>query len=1168
MKTVTKNVLIIAMMLFSGIASQQLKAQLGNIIAVTPDSSVYGVTVTLIISGHNTHFTQATSCLKRPSTSDWIFGTNNLILNDSTMQSTFSIPSGLYFCGLWDVHADTVSPLVNGFTVFSNSVIIHGNVFYDDNGNCMRDTTESGAGGGTILIQPGNINCYVAPMGNYEAEVPLGFYTATISYTPPVGTVSCPVSGTLTVSVASAVPSHIYNQNFGVASVFISGHIFHDSNGNCLRDTGEQSDHHYGYILLKPANQWAYVDTSGYYSFRVPTGFYTDTVVYVNYWGNLNYNFNTCQPTHKIIVPVASNSAYAIPNQDFGMTYSTITGHIYHDINENCGRDTLEPKYHGGSVLITPGNYHGSIDTNGFYTVNVPVGFYTAHIRFIDNYVTSCPPDSVVIASNSAFTFPNNDFGVKYNLIQGHVYKDVNGNCAKDTLEPAFYFGYVSVNPGNLIASIDTNGFYSIQVPTGTYDARIKFVPSYYPYYLFVNSNCPLIDTVHIVGTSAYTITNQNLGFKFNMLHGYAYRDKNGNCVRDAGDTPIHSLYSGIYIKPYNIYANIDTSGYYSVPVASGFHTDTIILAFAGNITPCPSFDTVIIGNNSCITLPNHDIGVNYDLIEGYVYNDADGNCIHDVSETAYYSNVRVTPGNYIAGVDYSTGFYSIPVPVGNNTYTVQPYNYGSPNFTSCPATYNVTLSGTTGHDTTNNNFGITYDLIQGYIYHDLNFNCILDSATEQRFHYGYVIVNPGGLYGSVDWHGYYSIQVPTGSYFANVEYLPPVSGATTTVCPSIGSYAINMPGTTATTIPNNNFAITFDSCARIKTWTNIDERVPCHYSWSQAAVQNLSADTAKNVVLTLTLDTLLEPLYSYPAWSSHSGNSFTYTIPLIYPFSSVSATIEDSIPCGTPLGVNICNYADATSSQPACQTYNSTHASICRLTALSWDPNEKITVSPGTSYITANDELTYMINFQNTGTAPATDIVITDVLPPQLLPYTLITGMSSFPYTFTMYGTGIAKFVFHNINLPDSSANQAGSHGYVQFTIQQKPGNPIGTVINNKANIYFDYNPAVITNSTYNIIGAPLEVPSISVAKETSILVYPNPFTNTTHFVFNNKLPNDKYTLILYDVTGRVVKEVKNIISPTYDLNRDNLNSQIYFYRILNNDNTPVGTGKLIITD
>lgn len=60
--------------------------------------------------------------------------------------------------------------------------------------------------------------------------------------------------------------------------------------------------------------------------------------------------------------------------------------------------------------------------------------------------------------------------------------------------------------------------------------------------------------------------------------------------------------------------------------------------------------------------------------------------------------------------------------------------------------------------------------------------------------------------------------------------------------------------------------------------------------------------------------------------------------------------------------------------------------------------------------------------------------------------------------------------FNFVNINLPDSTSNQAESQGYVTYTISPRSDLSTCTSIQNTASIYFDSNPPIVTNTTESI--------------------------------------------------------------------------------------------------
>ncbi len=147
------------------------------------------------------------------------------------------------------------------------------------------------------------------------------------------------------------------------------------------------------------------------------------------------------------------------------------------------------------------------------------------------------------------------------------------------------------------------------------------------------------------------------------------------------------------------------------------------------------------------------------------------------------------------------------------------------------------------------------------------------------------------------------------------------------------------------------------------------------------------------------------------------------------------------------------------------------------------YDPNDKLacTSSGSTEVWDINDDewIDYTIRFQNTGTDTAFHVVITDTLPPSLDPGSIIVGAASHTFTWELRDQGSLKFYFPNILLPDSNINEPRSHGFVGFRIRPRLPLLPGEEIINIANIYFDFNPPVITEPS--ILSVPL--PGVLVA-------------------------------------------------------------------------------------
>jgi Leucine-rich repeat (LRR) protein len=142
-----------------------------------------------------------------------------------------------------------------------------------------------------------------------------------------------------------------------------------------------------------------------------------------------------------------------------------------------------------------------------------------------------------------------------------------------------------------------------------------------------------------------------------------------------------------------------------------------------------------------------------------------------------------------------------------------------------------------------------------------------------------------------------------------------------------------------------------------------------------------------------------------------------------------------------------------------------------CFIVGTSYDPNDK-QVYPISSIDTSLKWLTYTVRFQNTGSAQAVHVYVTDTLDTNVDPSSFqLLAYSHQPIVQVQENR--IRFNFPNIHLPDSNTNELGSHGYVQYRVKLKDGLAIGTPINNKAYIYFDFNDPVATNTTTNTICA-----------------------------------------------------------------------------------------------
>lgn len=252
---------------------------------------------------------------------------------------------------------------------------------------------------------------------------------------------------------------------------------------------------------------------------------------------------------------------------------------------------------------------------------------------------------------------------------------------------------------------------------------------------------------------------------------------------------------------------------------------------------------------------------------------------------------------------------------------------------------------------------------------------------------------------------------------------------------------------------------------------------------------------------ITFEMDSLYSFISATPAPLSVNGKIVTWYYSNLQPGQSGSIMLyllpDTSAVMGNYLDSKLSIGPVANDTVPGNNLLN-----LHQLISNSWDPNDKLAEPSG--MIKAGDKINFTIRFQNTGTASADNVTIIDTLDTNLdlTSFKLLGATHS--VNFTMEGNGMARFTFYNIQLPDSGTDLAGSNGAVWFSVNAKANLQPLTVINNTAGIYFDFNPAVITNTTADTIANILSFGDVTI-KNNYALVLPNPASNLISFSSTN---------------------------------------------------------------
>ncbi|AGC77768.1 putative repeat protein (TIGR01451 family)/predicted secreted protein (Por secretion system target) [Nonlabens dokdonensis] len=210
-----------------------------------------------------------------------------------------------------------------------------------------------------------------------------------------------------------------------------------------------------------------------------------------------------------------------------------------------------------------------------------------------------------------------------------------------------------------------------------------------------------------------------------------------------------------------------------------------------------------------------------------------------------------------------------------------------------------------------------------------------------------------------------------------------------------------------------------------------------------------------------------------------------------------------------------------------------------------SYDPNDKTclegkTIDPSD----VGEYVHYMIRFENTGTASAVNIVVKDEIDlSQFDITTLIPLGGSHDYYTRIREGNVVEFIHEDINL---DFNDATNDGHVLFKIKTLNTLVTGDTFDNTAEIYFDFNFPIVTNTETVTVQS---TASIYEATDASIAVYPNPTSSLLNITSENGIQN----VTVMNINGRLLSQYQftsNQLAQQIDVS--NLGTGMYFVTIV----------------
>ncbi|MEN9987306.1 MAG: hypothetical protein RLZZ585_345 [Bacteroidota bacterium] len=206
-----------------------------------------------------------------------------------------------------------------------------------------------------------------------------------------------------------------------------------------------------------------------------------------------------------------------------------------------------------------------------------------------------------------------------------------------------------------------------------------------------------------------------------------------------------------------------------------------------------------------------------------------------------------------------------------------------------------------------------------------------------------------------------------------------------------------------------------------------------------------------------------------------------------------------------------------------------------------SYDPNDKQCHLPTYIQPDVQENLQFTVRFQNDGNFPALNVVVRDTISTNLDLSTFRFVGSKHPVSYSIDAVSReVVFRFSGIQLLPSVDSLEGSQGYFTYEIMESPNLSLNSEITNTAYIYFDFNPAIITNTTLNING----YLGFSENATNQLTVYPNPSNGILQIT-----GIEHGQLYVMSLTGQLVYEKTYEKGEMIDLS--SLNAGLYYLQM-----------------
>lgn len=431
---------------------------------------------------------------------------------------------------------------------------------------------------------------------------------------------------------------------------------------------------------------------------------------------------------------------------------------------------------------------------------------------------------------------------------------------------------------------------------------------------------------------------------------------------------------------------------------------------------------------------------------------------------------------------------------------------------------------------------------IYGYTFNDANNNCTKD-ANESIVPDITFKIPQNGMTCTTNDQGYFTVNVPNGTYALEVQNSKYWQGVCTVNATAGAGNAVYIPLKAITQEPDLEISYV------ATLWRRGFE------SESIIQVSNKGTLANHNAVVSLTYPSKISLISADLAFTNNGNGSYSFDLGTIQPSETKYIRLIDSISLSGSIGEQLEVTSTVTGSVTESKTVNNTSLFTMALVG-AVDPNDILVTPEGDGsegYVSKNQELTYKIRFENIGNYKATFINVKNKIPEGLDLETFKIKEASHNYRYVLNAAGELKIIFDNINLPPKEKDEIGCYGYVSYTIKPKKNT---SEFCNKAQIFFDYEDPIETNSVCN------KIKEETNPNKCQLKAYPNPVFDNLHIellqnVFSYEKPTIIVSIIIRDILGKtILEQSNNDQKQSIEINVSNLEKGLYFLESIDSQN------------